>query len=428
LLYNDQAESMVLAAILRNPDDYFAINDVGLVAEDFLGPENRRVARAVLEVVDEKKRPDLPFVLESLRLAGNDGSDEYVANLTGVPCSVEQAHDYVRTVKGLAVARGVTRAGAKFIEIGRERRSDFESAIAECENVWKTVTNNLPHMDDSPLAADILRRIAAEGPESSIPLMFAPTLNYITGGLQTKNLWVIGGFSSTGKSAVGCNMVLDVLKTRGKRVVIISTEMSQKQYMIRLLSILSGVPQLDIKNGVIKGLENQQALAEATRFLEKSNLEIYDTVNKWASIKSKLRQINDRKGLDVVVLDYIQNIRVNGDVYGDARDVAVESLALAKELDTAVIAFSQVSNAMANQDIQEKGQGEYYSFKGAGDIRDSSDVSIMLRRDRKAQSPILKFDIAKNRHGALVRFDTHIDLPTGKIEEREWETAEEVGR
>lgn len=418
IIYNNEAEQLILAAMLRYPDDFYSINSVGLTGEDFLGPENRRVARAIFETVSEKKRPELPFVLESLRMAGGDDTAEYVSALTSVPCSVQQATEYVRTVKGLSVSRGITKAGARFIEIGRERRSDFESAVGDCEKVWKGILNGLPGVEESPVAVDILRRLASAGPVSAIPLMFAPSLNYITGGLQPKNLWVIGGFSSTGKSAVGVNIALDVIALRGKRVVIISTEMSQEQYMIRLLSAKSGVPQLDIRNGIIRGLDNQQALAAATSDLEKSHLMIFDTINKWSNIKAKLHQIKNREGLDVIILDYIQNIRVTGDVYGDARDVATESLQLAKELDATVVAFSQVSNAMANQDIAEEGKGEYYSFKGAGDIRDTADVAIMLRRNRRDQSPILEFDIRKNRHGQLTQFDAWIDLPTGKIEER----------
>ena len=423
VLNNDQAEAFVLAAILRYPEDYHAINDVGLVAEDFLGSENRRVARAIFEVAEERRRPELPFILESLRLAGHDSATEYVGNLTSVPCSVEQAKDYVRTVKGLAISRNITQAGAKIISIGRERRADYESALVEAEAVLRTIAASVPVPDRSPRPTDILRRIASAGPNETIPLLFAPTLSTTTGGLQRGNLWVIGGFSSTGKSAVGCNMVLDALAVRGKKVAIISTEMTQEQYMIRLLAIDSGIPQQDIKNGVIMGHDKQQALARSQSKLERAELNIFDTYYKWSAIKSLAARIKDHEGLDVLVLDYIQNIRVKGEMYTDARDVAVESLQLAKDLQLTVVAFSQVSNAMAQQDDAEKGEGEYYTFKGAGDIRDSADVAVMLRRNRKDQSPILKFDVRKNRHGALVKFNTEIELSTGRIHEVEWEDA-----
>lgn len=419
VLNNDQAEAFVLAAILRYPDDYGTITASGINAQDFLNAENRRVARAIFEVADERRRPELPYVIESLRLVGHDSSTEYVSSLTSVPCSVEQAVEFAGTVKGLSISRDITKAGVKLIEIGRERRSDWQGAIVEAEAQVRSLSADLPEPDRSPRSADILRRVASAGPHEGIPLLFAPTLNATTGGLQRGNLWVIGGFSSTGKSAVGCNIVLDALAMRGKKVAIISTEMTQEQYMIRLLSILSDVPQLDIKNGVIRGLHNQENLAAAQRKLEKADLFIYDTYYKWSAIQNLLARLKDHEGLDVIVLDYIQNIRVTGDVYGDARDVAVQSLQMAKDLQCTVVAFSQVSNAMANQDIQEKGAGEFYTFKGAGDIRDSADVAVMLRRNRKDQSPILKFDIAKNRHGALAKFSCDFTLETGRIQERD---------
>jgi replicative DNA helicase len=77
--------------------------------------------------------------------------------------------------------------------------------------------------------------------------------------------------------------------------------------------------------------------------------------------------------------------------------------------------MSQLSNAMAQQDDAEKGKGDYYAFKGSGAIKDAADVAIMLRRNRRSQSPTLEMDIKKHRHGALAIIECRIDLSTGKI-------------
>lgn len=421
--WNQEAEAAVLAAFIRNPDDFYSINDVGLTTDDFAGPENRRVAKALFEVQADKGKPDLPLIHEALLEGGHDATTEYLARLSTIPVSIPQAHDYARTVRGLSISRSLGRYGADVISIAQEHRSDYEGAVAEVESRLRKLTSQLPVEERSPSPADILRRIRNnEGNAAGIPILFSPTLQNLTGGFKPGHMWVIGGFSSTGKSAVAVNLTLDVLRARDKKVVIISAEMTQEQYLLRMLSIETGIPQQMLSSNVTLGTTQAQ-LEKAIKFLEHSNLLVYDTLYKMPKIRSELKRIKEHEGLDLVVLDYIQNISVTGDEVSDAREVALECQRLAKELSCCVVAFSQVSNAMAQSDIESGGKGEFYSFKGHGAIRDAADVALMLRRNRRVPDGTLtsnlKVQIAKNRHGALSEFVCEMNLPTGKITEVE---------
>src|SRR5678815_4453073 len=112
-LYNKESESIVLAAMIRYPDDYFSINDAGLVPADFVGPENRKVFKAIYSVAAEKRVPSFPLVLEEIRLSGSDTTVEYLNALQSVPASVAQAKENVNVVKGLSASRGLANAGAR---------------------------------------------------------------------------------------------------------------------------------------------------------------------------------------------------------------------------------------------------------------------------------------------------------------------------
>lgn len=420
-LYNREAEALVLAAMLRYPDDYYTINDVGLQADDFLDPENKRVAKALFETVEEKTKPEIPLVIEGLRLGGHDETVDYVTELTTAPCSAAQAKEYARTVKGLSVNRQIANVGVKMIEISREKRSDYEGALAESERLLRKVADQTPAPEKSPLPTDIIRRVHSVVTQDRIPLSLAPTLQTITGGLTRGHFWAVGGFSSTGKSAFGINLVADVLKTRGKRVAIFSTEMTQEQFMIRLMSLKSGIPQHNIQNRVTVGFGKELELANAIKDIEKSPVRIYDEINTLSGIRSESRRLKDHEGLDVIVVDFLQNVIVTGDEVKDAREVALGLQMLAKELDITVIALSQLSNSQAQADDAAGGQGEYYSLKGHGAIRDAADLVILLRRRRREGSPVLKVQVAKNRHGPLAEFECEIELATGKIEEATFE-------
>lgn len=425
-LYNNEAEQFLIAAIIRNPDKYFEINTIGLVAEDFANKDHQAIFRAIEQAVENKSDPTVPYVIEYLKLSGKHKAVSYVTDLTTVPTSVKEAADYVKVVKGLSVSRRLGMAGVQIIEISQEKRGDYYSAIVEAENAIRVVSETLPAQERSPSIDEILSRMDIAGSEDKIPILFSPTLQSLTGGLAPGHFWVIGGFSSTGKSAFAANMTLDILHKPNTKVAIVSAEMTQEQYAIRLLAIDSNVPQQSIASRVTIGLDNQKRLIEARKRLQDAPLYIYDNLYRMQQIRTEMQRLKNQKGLDVMILDYIQNVSVTGDEVKDAREVALECQRMAKDLSCTVIAFSQVSNAMAQQDaIGGSGENDFYSFKGHGAIRDAADVAIMLKRNRTQQSSILKVDIKKNRHGPISNFMCEFDLATGRIDEMEWVDGEQ---
>lgn len=418
--YNNEAEQYVIASILKSPDDYFAINSVGLTDADFVSPEHRKLMRAILDVVADKASPAMPDVVERLKKAKHTDTVQYATSLPTVPCSTAQGTEYAKTVKALSVSRGLARVGVRIIDLAEENRTDYESSISEAEKALAVFSRSLPQNEHSPHVKDILTRIRTAKVEDLIPITFSPTLQSMTGGLRRGHMWVVGGFSSTGKSAFACNMALDALQFPGKHVAIISAEMTQEQYLIRLLSIASGIPQQQISSRVTIGLPMQEHLAKVSERLSDSNLYVYDNLYRLTQIRTELTRLKNQRGLDVIVLDYIQNVSVTGDEVSDAREVALECQRLAKDLDCTVIAFSQLSNAQAKYEM-EGGDDNFYSLKGHGAIRDAADVILTLHRDRAGQSSALKVKFRKNRHGPMSDFTCKMDLSTGKIAEVEFE-------
>jgi replicative DNA helicase len=196
-----------------------------------------------------------------------------------------------------------------------------------------------------------------------------------------------------------------------------SLEMKDEVYMLRLLSLLSGISQRQLRQRVTLGMEEHEALAKAERQLAQSNLRIYDNIYSLKGIRSTARRMKETVGLDVLIVDFLQNVSVDGkDEWASARETALECQRIAKDLDCTVVAFSQVSNEQAKRaDAGES--GSYYSFKGHGGIRDAADVGIMLWRDLKANSPVLHVEVVKNRHDEKGKVYADMDLPTGRIKE-----------
>jgi replicative DNA helicase len=414
-LFNRQAETIFLSGLLRYPDEYHSLNESGIVPSDLGGRENKTVLSAIIAVAEDKRSPDVASVIESLRGRGSGGSEPYLSRLQEVPCSLAQAKDAAETVKGLAVSRALVDLGVKTIEKAKEHRSDYEAALSEVEVEFAGIRKGLPRGATMSTGIDsILADLRNSEQIAGIPLRFSPSLQHITGGLVPGWLWVIGGFSSVGKSAVACNFIIDVARA-GKSVGVISTEMPRESYAIRLLSNLSGVPQRNIRERVALG-ENIQKIHDAEEQLSKANIRIFDTVYDLRGIRSMATRMAKMETLDVLIVDFIQNLGGTGDEVSDARTSIIGLQELAKELRCTVIAFSQISNDMAMRQ-SEGSAGDYYSFKGHGAIRDAADVAIMLKRDQQGQSPFLEARVVKNRHESLGKITWKMDLPTGRIEE-----------
>jgi replicative DNA helicase len=419
-LWNGEAETIVLASFIRNPKDYYSVNDIELEWKDFQFPVNRSLAKAIFEVVDEMGEPEIPFIIESLNLTGDENAKTLVSDLSSTPVTVEQAHEAARIVKSLSTARQLQKVGVDIIDIAKQKRTDYEGAVAEAESKIRRLADQLPEPERSPKPSEILARIKAAGPMNAIPIGFSPSLNWATGGLQPGHLWVVGGFSSVGKSAWACNMAIDAVNN-GRKVSVISAEMPQETYLYRLLAILSNVDQNIIRDGGRVSFADQKALAEAEKFLSQDNMSIYDNIYSMSNIRSNAKRIKERDGLDVLVVDFIQNIQGSwGDEVKDAREVALECQRLAKDLQITVVALSQLSNSMAQQDEADGGESDYYAFKGSGAIKDAADVALMLRRGRRNQSPIMKVEVKKNRHGPLIKnIDMFMDMGSQRIREME---------
>lgn len=415
MLNNHQAEATTLAGIIKYPDAFWSINSVDLRAGDFMGPSHRKVMKAVLAVAGDRKSPEYPLVVEEL--SGSDDALAFIEGLLKVPVSVPQAIESAGIVKGLSTARQLQSAGAAIITLAEERRADSDGAMAEAESLLRAVRATLPMPDRSPDPGDILVRIQNPRDVASIPIRFSPTLNSMTGGMQVGHLWVVGGFSSTGKTLAATNFIFDALRVK-KWVCVFSLEMTQEAYLIRLAAVASGIAQSTIKNRAFIGHDEVETVRKVEQWLATAPVRIYDTVFRLSDIRSRAITQKETLGLDLMIVDFIQNVYDTGDEVKDARTAILELQNLAKELNCTIIALSQVSNEYArSQNDGGSKSSNYYSFKGSGAIRDAADIGVMLNRDRYASPGLLDFDVVKNRHGEFKMVTMRVDLRTGRMVE-----------
>lgn len=416
--YSHDAEAAFLSVCLTEPEAIDYGIEIGLKPGDFHQADHAAAWSVILGLRESKKPVDLVTVRQAL---ADDGRVEYPVSFVGSLAGkgfVHNAEAYAQVVRDKALRRGLIVAAGEISGLGYETGEEIEATFDRAESVLRRLRARVPQSGKDPTPADIIARLEGEK-SSGIPTRF-PSLNAVSTGMVRTHFWVVGGFSSTGKSVFAINLAEDVVKAGGA-VMVASTEMSQETYLLRAISLTSGVPQRVVRHGGMT-LEQLGLYNVARDWWRVAPLRVYDNLYNISRIRSRARKVREELGhLDVVIVDFIQNINETGDEIKDARNAAIQLQALAKELDVCVVALSQVSNAMAQQQNESGSFANYYSFKGSGAIRDAADVGIMLDRDRVNKPDVLWVNVVKNRHDTLTRFAARMHLDTGLLTQMTWE-------
>lgn len=401
--------------------------DLGLTADDFFRRTHAVIWDAITYLYDNRKPIDIITVAERIDEKGNwPESDNYVRTyLSGITNDVPtytHAGYYAKIVRDKAVRRHLLGAAGQIAAVAYDESNDIDATLDKAEAALKKTKDKAPSTGRVPTPDDIIARMEGEK-STGVPTRWA-ALNAVSTGMVRGHLWVIGGFSSTGKTAVMVNLLEDVVRAGGAALVA-STEMSQEQYMLRLLSISSRVPQRTIRHGGMN-MEQHGAYGVARDFWKGAKVRIHDDLYNVTRIRRMARKAKEQMGsLDVIFVDFIQNLNETNtnDEVKDARAAAIQLQQLAKDMNCCVVALSQISNAQAMQQQESGAMGNYYSFKGSGAIKDAADLAIMLDRDRVNKPDVMWFNVVKNRHDSLTRFAGRFDLDTGRIDQM---TAEEA--
>lgn len=219
------------------------------------------------------------------------------------------------------------------------------------------------------------------------------------------HMWVCGGYTSSGKTFFLTDLLCRLYRAGNPGVALFSTEMSAGQYALRMLANRTTYSTWAIEERKFINPTHLKVLKDAWDHFQTRNLYLYDDLYDWKRIEKTVEAIKYRKGLDIVAIDFIQNLAGKGSLYERMSALSPRIQAMAKRLDVCAIVLSQVSNEAARDDLTILG------YKGAGEIAAAADLGIWLQRDEECKE-IVRFMVRKNRHGmtgegALVYTDNY---------------------
>ncbi len=206
------------------------------------------------------------------------------------------------------------------------------------------------------------------------------------GGLQNSDLIILAGRPSMGKTALATNIAFNAAKyfssdEENASAVMFSLEMSAEQIGLRILAEQAKIPSDKLRKGELNEKDSLE-LSNAYQEIHKLNFFFDDSPNLTVSeLRSKLRRYKNNYNIKLVLIDYLQLIKPEGN-----RDNRVNELSeitrnlkqLAKEFDLPVVALSQLSRQVENRDDKRPLLSD---LRESGSIEQDADVVMFIYRE-----------------------------------------------
>jgi replicative DNA helicase len=203
-------------------------------------------------------------------------------------------------------------------------------------------------------------------------------LDDMTSGLQPGELIIIAARPSLGKTALALNIAAHAATVRKNVVGVFSLEMSKESLLIRLLCSEARINSHKLRTG-FSSREDWTKMTQALGRLAEAPLFIEDSpALSIMQIRAKARRLKAEKGLDLLIVDYLQLVTGQGRFENRTQEVSYISRSLkgiAKELRIPVLALSQLSRA---PEMRPGRQPQLSDLRESGSIEQDADVVMFL--------------------------------------------------
>lgn len=388
--HDTDAEEAVVGSILVDGDSYDRVASV-LKPADFYHEKNRWCYEACQALSDRSEAINQVTLAHELslhqRLEGIGGTS-YLGHLVlVVPTSVHIEY-YARIVHRTSLMRQIIRAGGEIASLGYEGGPDADVALSRAEEVLSRVRSGRGPRDFAHIR-EILdnymeEAAATDGPDARnlAPVItgFGDLDKLLGGGLQRSDMIVLAARPSLGKSTLALNIARHAA-AHGSVVGIFSLEMSREQIGLRLLSSESNIDSYRLRLGLLNEAE-ERSLLDAIGML--SDLPIYiddSPIQGIVEMRGKARRLQNERGLDMLVVDYLQLISGGGRAEHRVQEMGEISRSLkglARDLDTPVLACSQLSRAIEQRPSHRPLLSD---LRESGSIEQDADIVAFIHRE-----------------------------------------------
>lgn len=411
-----EAEQSVIGSMLMDKDAIGIAAEI-LSAEDFYQRQYALMFDAIVSLFGSDKPVDLVTLQDKLikdNAPPEMQSLDFIKDILNTVPTSANVKSYAEIVRDKAVLRRLIKSSEGIIQKCYTQAEETEDILEETEKTIFDILKKKGTHDFVPIeevALTVLQKIQeaskTKGHVTGVPTGFTD-LDYMTTGLQPSDLVLLAARPSMGKTAFVLNIVEHVALKKSLRCMIFSLEMSKEQLVNRLFAMDSGIDAQVLRTGELAD-NDWPRLIDTVGRVGDAPIIIDDTSGiTVAELRSKCRKVKLERGLDLVIIDYLQlmsggSSRKNENRQQEISDISRSLKGLARDLNCPVVALSQLSRACETRNDKRPMLSD---LRESGAIEQDADVVMFLYRDEyynpDSEHPgEAEVIIAKQRNGPI---------------------------
>ncbi len=413
--HDQQAEKSVLGAVLIDPNSMNIVAPL-LKPHYFYLPEHQKIFAAMISLFEKQKPVDIVTLKDELKKQKQlkeIGGAKYLSELIdSVPTSAYIEH-YAQIVKDMHIRRKIISISSELVQKAFEETGDVKKLLDNAETEIFALSQEHVHREFLPLrdildeSFERLEKFLKSGSKyRGIPTGFTD-LDKKLAGMQPSNLIILAARPGLGKTSLALNIALHVAMHEKKTVGFFSLEMSKEELSDRLTVSFADIDAWKLKTGVLSD-EDHSKILEAIAVLSELPIHIDDTPGiSIVEMRTKARKLKLEKGLDLVIVDYLQLADAGRRFDSRVQEVSFISQGLknlARELQIPVLALSQLSRA-----VEQRGRKkpQLSDLRESGSIEQDADVVMFLYTEDDSEDLLdqnkrrVHLSIAKHRNGPV---------------------------
>ncbi|MBL7576350.1 replicative DNA helicase [Peptoniphilus asaccharolyticus DSM 20463] len=414
-----ETEQSVLGAMMLSKDAITSAVEI-LKAEDFYSEIHGEIYSAITSIYNRNVPADVMTIVDELKKRDSleeVGGLSYIVSLSSAAGLVSNTKYHCEIIKEKSTLRKLIAASDQTMSSAYAQDADLDMIIEKAESSIFNITQASHRIGLSPIKETLLESFAAMEKRAQNPNALTGVttgfedLDRQLSGLQKSDLVLLAARPSMGKTALMVNIATNAALRAKAKVAMFSLEMSKTQLVDRIIASIAHVDLQKIISGNLTA-DDWERVVNAMPIISELDIEIDDTAGiSPLELKAKCRRQKMEKGLDLVVIDYLQLMQMSEKVESRTQEISAISRnlkAIAKELEVPVLALSQLSRS---PEMRADHRPILSDLRESGAIEQDADVVMFLFRDEyytkeESEKPnIGEVIIAKHRNG-----------PTGTVE------------
>ena len=355
---NFLAEQAILNLLLTN-SSLIKEAVLDLKSESFYFEEHKLIFETIYDLYEKNTLINLITVVTSLQdkniLTKIGGIPKINAIIDGFE-NFSDLHTYIKEINDKYLRRVIIDIGKDIIVWGYKTSEDLEIIVDKMEysifslsqeSLSKNIYSAADVLGDvfleiqSKMKKEIDKGDARNGLKSSFK-----DLDSLIQGFQKSDLIIVAGRPSMGKTAFSLNLGKNIVEKYKVPLLIFSLEMSRQQIIYRFISTDSNINANKLKSGNI-GPSEWKNLSTSMKKISELPIYIDDNPNlTLIDIRVKLRKIFAKKNNGLVIIDYLQLMKMSSKLENRVQEISYITRnlkILAKEFKIPIMALSQLS-------------------------------------------------------------------------------------